>query len=130
MTQVPSDKSGKSSGRLEHIVAEARRSREQREQDYREKAIRMYPWICGRCQREFARANLHELTVHHRDHNHDNNPPDGSNWELLCLYCHDNEHARYIDAAGGSGVSSPGDQRSRASHKPFADLKALLEGKK
>ncbi|MFA7667514.1 MAG: HNH endonuclease, partial [Burkholderiaceae bacterium] len=22
----------------------------------------------------------------------DDNPPDGSNWELLCLYCHDNEH--------------------------------------
>ena len=32
--------------------------------------------------------------MHHKDHNHDNNPPDGSNWELLCLYCHDNEHSR------------------------------------
>src|ERR1044071_1959021 len=32
------------------------------------------------------------------DHNHDNNPPDGSNWELLCLYCHDNEHQRYLVA--------------------------------
>jgi hypothetical protein len=42
---------------------------------------------------------VRELTVHHRDHNHDNNPPDGSNWELLCLYCHDNEHQRQLEAA-------------------------------
>ncbi|QTG90742.1 HNH endonuclease, partial [Vibrio furnissii] len=26
------------------------------------------------------------------DHDHTNNPEDGSNWELLCLYCHDHEH--------------------------------------
>ncbi len=32
---------------------------------------------------------LGQLTAHHRDHNHDDNPPDGSNWEWLCLYCHD-----------------------------------------
>ena len=48
---------------------------------------RMYPWVCGRCAREFTRANLRELTVHHRNHNHADNPPDGSNWELLCVYC-------------------------------------------
>lgn len=129
---MPSDKSRTNTERLEQIVAKARRSREQREQDYREQALKMYPWICGRCQREFTRANLHELTVHHRDHNHDNNPPDGSNWELLCLYCHDNEHARYIDAASGgsNGILSTGKQKSRASYKPFADLEALLKGKK
>jgi hypothetical protein len=23
-----------------------------------------------------------------------NNPPDGSNWENLCVYCHDDEHSR------------------------------------
>jgi len=33
--------------------------------------------------------NLRELTVHHKDHDHHNNPSDGSNRELLCLYCHD-----------------------------------------
>lgn len=132
MTQLPSDKSRTNPDKLEQIVAKARRSREQREQDYREQALKMYPWICGRCQREFTRANLHELTVHHRDHNHDNNPPDGSNWELLCLYCHDNEHARYIDAAsgGGGGILSASEPKSRASYKPFADLEALLKGKK
>ncbi|MGF1614045.1 MAG: YajD family HNH nuclease [Gammaproteobacteria bacterium] len=123
------DKTRKTTDRLEQVVAEARRSREQREQDYREQALKMYPWICGRCQREFTRQNLHELTVHHRDHNHDNNPPDGSNWELLCLYCHDNEHARYIDEAARSGMPAAREQKTRASYKPFADLKALLKGK-
>jgi hypothetical protein len=101
-------------GRLDRILAEARRAAEKREQGYREQALKLYPWICGRCAREFTRANVRELTVHHRDHNHDNNPPDGSNWELLCLYC------------GGSGPSISGDV---ATHAPFADLKELL-GKK
>ncbi len=77
--------------KLDRIVAEARRSAEQRDRGYREQALKMYPWICGRCAREFTRANLVELTVHHRNHNHDDNPADGSNWELLCVYCHDNE---------------------------------------
>lgn len=81
----------KGSDKLNQIVAEARRARDVREQSYREQALKMYPHICGRCAREFTRQNLHELTVHHRDHNHDNNPSDGSNWELLCIYCHDNE---------------------------------------
>src|ERR1039457_2743459 len=66
------------------------REKERREKNYREQALKLYPWICGRCAREFAGKNLRELTVHHKDHNHDNNPPDGSNWELLCIYCHDN----------------------------------------
>ena len=51
----------------------------QREQGYREKALKMYPWVCGRCAREFSGKRLSELTVHHKDHNHDNNPEDGSN---------------------------------------------------
>src|SRR5699024_5123415 len=49
--------------RLDRIVAEARRAAEQRGHGYRERALKMYPWICGRCAREFTRANLHELTV-------------------------------------------------------------------
>ena len=87
--------------KLDRIVAEARRNAEQRELGYRERALKMYPWICGRCAREFTRANLQELTVHHRNHDHDFNPPDGSNWELLCVYCHDNEHSRHIDHVRG-----------------------------
>ena len=114
--------------KLDRIVAEARRNAEKREQGYREQALKIYPWICGRCGREFTHANLGELTVHHRDHDHDNNPADGSNWELLCLYCHDNEHQRQLEAAGGG--SNTRDDRGRATHSPFANLKALLDRKK
>ena len=98
------------------------------ERSYREQALKIYPWICGRCAREFTRANLRELTVHHRDHNHDNNPPDGSNWELLCLYCHDNEHQRQLEAASGDGGSRARDLPA-STYNPFADLKELLAKK-
>ncbi|MBI1424265.1 MAG: HNH nuclease family protein [Gammaproteobacteria bacterium] len=110
--------------KLSKAVLEARRASEQREQTYREQALKMYPHICGRCGREFKGKNLSELTVHHRDHNHDNNPPDGSNWELLCLYCHDNEHQRQLEI---QQIKAGGEQRSAATHNPFADLKSLLD---
>jgi len=113
-------------GKLDAIVARAHRERQSREQGYRAKALKMYPWICGRCMREFSNANLQELTVHHRNHDHDYNPQDGTNWELLCLYCHDNEHSRYID--GGGDLDSKSDD-SAPSNNPFADLKSML-GKK
>ncbi len=124
---MPAKKKQPDSEKLDRVVAETRRNREQREQDYRERALKLYPWICGRCAREFTRENLHELTVHHRDHDHDNNPPDGSNWELLCLYCHDNEHSRQVDATGA--VDAPTDQ-TPATHSPFADLRSLLKNEK
>lgn len=111
--------------RLDHIVAEARRSRDARAQTYREQALKLFPWICGRCAREFDRSNVHQLTVHHKDHNHDNNPPDGSNWELLCVYCHDNEHSRELEARAGDG-SAPRDDAAAATHRPFANLADLL----
>ncbi|MFO7604267.1 MAG: YajD family HNH nuclease [Gammaproteobacteria bacterium] len=103
---------------------------ELRDQGYREQALKMYPHICGRCSREFERKNLHELTVHHRDHNHDNNPADGSNWELLCLYCHDNEHQRQLEAQQGNSNSVGGNKRASATFNPFADLKSMLDEKK
>ena len=106
-------------------VTEARRAREARERGYRERALKLYPWVCGRCRREFTRENLRELTVHHRDHDHDNNPPDGSNWELLCLYCHDNEHARYLDSVFGDATGTK--KTEPKTHNPFADLKQLLK---
>ncbi|MGB8376964.1 MAG: YajD family HNH nuclease [Rhodanobacteraceae bacterium] len=110
--------------RLDSIVAAARRDADQRRKGYRERALKMYPWICGRCAREFTRANLSELTVHHRNHDHDFNPPDGSNWELLCVYCHDNEHARYVDHVPGDAAGSAA---TTATANPFADLKNLLQ---
>jgi hypothetical protein len=113
--------------RLDRIVAEANQNAAQRETGYRERALKLYPWVCGRCAREFTRTNLQQLTVHHRDHNHNNNPPDGSNWELLCLYCHDNEHSRYLEA-DRYGTDTPGTPSAKgATHNPFADLKSLLK---
>ncbi|SQB21679.1 endonuclease [Citrobacter koseri] len=40
------------------------------ENGYREKALKLFPWVCGRCSREFVYSNLRELTVHHIDHDH------------------------------------------------------------
>lgn len=113
--------------KLDRIVAEARRNTAQRELGYREQALKMYPWVCGRCAREFTRTNLQELTVHHRNHDHDFNPADGSNWELLCVYCHDNEHSRYIDYTGDSAQTV--ETVVAATSNPFADLKSLLRRK-
>lgn len=107
-------------------MAQARRDAEQREKGYRERALKMYPWVCGRCAREFTRANLTELTVHHRNHDHDFNPPDGSNWELLCVYCHDNEHSRYADYTGVAANQAE-ERTAAATSNPFANLKTLLK---
>ena len=98
---------------------------------YREQALKILPHVCGRCAREFEGKRLRELTVHHKDGNHDNNPPDGSNWELLCIYCHENEHARFEDAKSGS---DPRQAKSGsdpiATHKPLQNLGELLKKKK
>lgn len=88
----------KNSSQMDKILKEMA----EREKGYRAKVLRMFPHICGSCSREFSGAKLKELTVHHKDHNHDNNPPDGSNWELLCVYCHDNEHEKHKMKGYGS----------------------------
>jgi len=113
----------------EDIIVEARRARELREQGYREQALKLYPWVCARCGREFSGKKIRELTVHHKDHNHDNNPQDGSNWELLCLYCHDNEHQEFLDTEYFGTVAA--DRKdSHATYKPFASLEDLMKRKK
>jgi hypothetical protein len=56
--------------RQDQIVAEAWRYQAQREQTYRAQALKLYPWRCARCGREFSGTKLRELTVHHKDHNH------------------------------------------------------------
>jgi len=80
-------------------------------EDYREKSLALHGLICARCGREFTETDRHLLTVHHKDGNHHNNPADGSNWENLCVYCHEDVHSRevladYLGAeAGGRDVS-------------------------
>lgn len=113
------------SKRLDNIVAQAKKYQTEREGTYRERSLKMYPWVCGRCSREFTHTNVQELTVHHRDHNHDNNPNDGSNWELLCIYCHDNEHSRYIEQVRYGSIGSD-DTKDKTSHNPFSGLADLL----
>jgi len=115
--------------KLDKVVAQARAAEDQRQMGYREQSLRIHPWICGRCGREFTRTNLHELTVHHKDHNHDNNPPDGSNWENLCLYCHDNEHQKYVDHVRGYGSGRQSEVEA-ATHNPFAGLADMLKNNK
>lgn len=104
------------------------------ESGYREKALKLFPWVCGRCSREFVYSNLRELTVHHIDHDHTNNPEDGSNWELLCLYCHDHEHSKYTEADqyGSTVIAGEDAQKDfgEATWNPFADLKAMMNKKK
>jgi len=98
-------------------------------QTYRDRALKIFPAICARCGREFSGKKLRELTVHHKDHNHHNNPPDGSNWELLCIYCHDNEHARQQVADAYDGSAPDGEPEAPATYKPFANLGDLLKRK-
>lgn len=113
------------SSRLDKLVSKARHETTDELGNYREQSLKMHPWICGRCSKEFNRENLHLLTVHHKDHNHANNPADGSNWENLCIYCHDNEHRRHLDHESGA-LTSDSDSVEQATHNPFADLKKML----
>ena len=107
---------------------------------YRTLALKLLPHVCARCGREFAGRRLRELTVHHRDGDHHNNPPDASNWELLCIYCHENEHARVEDYRAGNSGSDPKSKNQETSgsdpmaqaakHRPLAGLAEMLKKKK
>jgi len=109
---------------LEKRLEALRDDHRQRQSGYREQALKLFPHVCARCTRAPVGKKIRELTVHHKDHNHDNNPPDGSNWELLCVYCHDHEHTRSIqedrDGDTGSNATKPS-----LSHSPFAALANL-----
>jgi hypothetical protein len=113
-----------------HIIAEARRERERKLKGYREQALKMFPWVCAHCGREFSGKRVRELTVHHKDHDHDNNPPDGSNWELLCIYCHDHEHSKYLEEEWHDQAPGDGEQGPSHTYRPFAELDELLKDKK
>ena len=115
-----------SKDRLDRVILEARRNADKRALGYREQALKLYPWVCGRCARTFTHGNLQLLEVHHKNGNHDDNPPDGSNWELLCTYCHENEHSKLKDSAGRTDA---GQTTPASTFNPFADLKAMIEKK-
>ena len=115
---------------MDRTVAHARQAESERLKGYREQSLKIHPWVCARCGREFTTRNLHLLTVHHKDHNHDNNPLDGSNWENLCIYCHDNEHSRYLDHEAAGGIHVGDDEEGSITHKPFARLGDLLKADK
>ena len=114
-------------GKLDKIVADARRGRGGTSAKLPRTGAKTLSVGLWAVRREFTRANLRELTVHHRDHNHENNPADGSNWELLCLYCHDNEHQRQLES-NVAGTDTATVSRG-ATHSPFAALKSLLKDK-
>ncbi len=115
--------------RLRQIVSGVMRNREQKEKGYRERGLKLFPPICAHCGREFSGKRVRELTVHHKGHNHDNNPPDGSNWELLCVYCHENEHARQDDADAYDKETPGEEQKGPSPFRLFASLDALLKSK-
>ncbi|TWJ33156.1 YajD family HNH nuclease [Geobacter argillaceus] len=92
---TPRPVQAKSQEELDDLVRRLK-GEQTRPENYRERSLKIHGWICAKCGREFELANLQLLTVHHKDGNHNNNPPDGSNWENLCVYCHDDEHSRSI----------------------------------
>lgn len=84
-------------------------------EDYRDRSLTIHGLICARCGREFDHSNRHLLTVHHKDGNHHYNPPDGSNWENLCVYCHDDIHSREI--LGDYFDGTAGEKETRLAYK-------------
>ncbi len=95
----------------EEVVREMKKSQKNSAGvDYREKSLAIHGFICARCSREFTESKRQILTVHHKDGNHHNNPADGSNWENLCVYCHEDAHSRgllaeYLGNNSGRDVS-------------------------
>jgi 5-methylcytosine-specific restriction endonuclease McrA len=112
--------------RRAQLQAELRRDTAERQKGYREQALRILPHVCASCGRSFEGKRLKELTVHHRDHNHNNNPPDGSNWELLCIYCHDHEHEKTLLGGYYEGARAQKDTLKPSIFEQFSVLDSLL----
>ena len=120
----------KSTKTAEDVVREIKAGMEKPAgEDYRERSLAMHGLVCARCSREFDHSNRHLLTVHHKDGNHHNNPADGSNWENLCVYCHDNEHGRYLDDMPDEDGTMAEDPVDSITHNPFSALGDMLKKK-
>jgi len=116
---------------MDQVLSDIAKERKEREKSYRARALNMFPWVCARCTREFSGKKVKELTVHHKDHDHDNNPPDGSNWELLCIYCHDYEHSKHTNADQLGAADTENTEKPPAeTFKAFGNLADLLKNKK
>lgn len=114
----------KETSKLDKMILETRQNAEKRAKGYREQALKLFPWICGRCARTFDHKNLQLLEVHHKNNHHEDNPSDGSNWELLCTYCHENEHSKIKDSMGRNDSENATEE---ATYSPFADLKKMMK---
>jgi len=113
--------------RRAQLQSELRRDQSQRQQGYRMRALAILPHVCACCGRGFEGTRLRELTVHHKDHDHTHNPPDGSNWELLCLYCHDHEHEKFKLAGHLEHARRGADSLAPSIFSPFAQLDGMLQ---
>ena len=110
-------------GKRDEILKKLVNDAAARRNSYRDRALRIFPHICARCGREFSGRKIVQLTVHHKDGKHENNPPDGSNWELLCIYCHDNEH----EVRTESYFAGKKDELIPSIFTPFEGLDALIK---
>jgi 5-methylcytosine-specific restriction endonuclease McrA len=111
------------------IVADIKRRAAERGEGYRDRALKLLPHVCGRCGKPFAGKDLRLLTVHHKDHNHLNNPADGSNWELLCRWCHDDEHQKSASSGYHTAASRDVHDDAPLEHHPFESLREPDESK-
>ncbi|MCX7634741.1 MAG: YajD family HNH nuclease [Syntrophales bacterium] len=109
-TMVRRDRPRETGRSPEDVVRSLREEQRSRQEDYRERSLALHGLVCARCGRSFEAKDRHLLTVHHKDGNHFNNPADGSNWENLCVYCHEDVHSRSIlgDYFAGEGSRDVG----------------------
>jgi len=117
---------------VEEALRELKKANQAANEGYRMRSLKVHGNICARCGREFAPTQLHLLTVHHKDSDAANNPPDGSNWENLCVYCHDAEHSRellgdFVDGSSAGSSSQP--QKSPGGLGTLGDLLAKARRK-
>lgn len=120
-----SNKTPMDEAKRDRILNDLHRDAAMRRDSYRGRALELLPHVCASCGREFSGKRLRELTVHHKDGNFKNNPKDGSNWELLCLYCHDHEHEKFR-MAGYSGGKAQALEPSPSIFSPFGKLDKLI----
>ena len=124
-TQVTADRP-KPSRSIEEIFKDLEKTSDG--EGYRERSLALHGYVCARCGRDFGEKNRHLLTVHHKDGNHQNNPPDGSNWENLCVYCHEDVHSRELLGDFYAAQGAAGKETSLVYHDPAAPATAGANG--